>query len=359
MRKYVLTGRERTLLALDFKPIDRPPVVGGFVRHPSFIAESAGVTVDAFWEDKRSIAFRAFRNVGADVVIGLILPDRSSKSGAQHEIVRQEKHATPEDVVAFIHTLPAPSEARRSVDVDAAYREYLTLYEEGQSQAGDMLWIPNTFSSVCQFQNEPRFGAENYYMALALYPEDMKRFFEWSGEIAYQRNVGIARAIIEHDLPRVMWLGQDACDNKGPYIRPDIMNDIYIRYVKRSLQPLKDAGVTIIWHSDGNIMPIAQYLLDAGIDGFQGLQETIDTKVDISVLSQMTTQSGRKPIIVGSVSSVTTLPFGSPDDVRADVMRCRKLAEERGGGWLINSSSSIGPEVPIDNVRTLFRTAAA
>jgi len=49
----------------------------------------------------------------------------------------------------------------------------------------------------------------------------------------------------------------------------------------------------------------------------------------------------RPPVVVGSVSIVTTMPFGTPDDVRADVRRCKKLAAAKGGGWLMNFSSPL------------------
>jgi uroporphyrinogen decarboxylase len=99
------------------------------------------------------------------------------------------------------------------------------------------------------------------------------------------------------------------------------------------------------------------YLLDAGVDGFQGMQEAIETKIDIAKLADMTTRSGKKPVIVGSVSSVSTMPFGNPDDVRADVRRCQELARKRGGGWLLNFSSSLGPEVPEENIKAYFEAA--
>jgi hypothetical protein len=353
-----MTGLERALRALSFQPTDRVPVVGGFVRHPRFLAQSAGVSVDAFWQAPRETAIQAFRNLGVDVIIALILPDRNSATGAEHEPRHSSPFESPEQVLREIQDLPDPSELHRTFDFQAEYDACLDLHRTGQDALGDdILWVPNTFHCVAQFQNEWRFGAENYYMALALYPEAMDRFFEYSGERAFLRNTAVARAIVEHDLPRVMWLGQDACDNRGPYIAPDRMREIYLRHVERSLVPLKDAGITILWHADGNFMPIASDLLDAGVDGFQGVQETIDTRVDVTRLRSMSTRAGRPPIIVGSVASTSVMPFGTPDEVRADVRRCKRLAAAGGGGWWLNFSSSLGPEVPVGNINAFFEEA--
>ena len=354
-----LSGRERTLLALDFQPTDRVPVVGGFVRHPAFLAAAARTSVGEFRREPRAVAIRAFRNLGADVIIGLILPSAEYATGAEVGIAKPTRFESPEAMLDEIAGLPTVPELHRVFAFQKEYDAYVALYGDGQEAVGeDILWIPNTFHCVAQFQNEGYFGAENYYMALALYPEAMDRFFAVSGEQAFLRNTAVAQAIVDHGLPRVMWLGQDACDNRGPYVAPGTLNDIYLRHVKRSLEPLKDAGITILWHADGNIMPIVPYLLDAGVDGFQGLQETIETRIDVASLRECKTRQGRPPIIVGSVSSVTTMPFGTPEEVRADVARCRALAAAGGGGWLLNFSSSLGPEVPEANIQAFFEEAA-
>jgi hypothetical protein len=353
-----MEGYERTLRAIDFKATDRLPVVGGFVRHPPFLAKAAGTTVEGFWADPKGVAIRAFRNLGVDCIIGLILPSADSASGAQVDIHKPSRFDSPEAMLEEIDKLPSPEDLCRDFDFQACYDAFLRTYREGQEAVGDdILWLPNRFGCLAQFQNEGYFGAENYYMALALYPDAMNRFFEYSGENAYLMNTAHARAIVENDLPRVIWAGQDACDNRGPYVAPETMNEIYIRHVKRSLEPLKEIGVKVLWHSDGNIAPIAPYLLDAGVDGFQGLQETIETKIDVPALRELKTRTGKPPVIVGSVSSVTTMPFGTPDDVRAEVQRCKKLAEAKGGGWLLNFSSSLGPECPLENIQAFFEEA--
>jgi len=350
-----MNGKERTLRALNFEETDRLPVVGGFVRHPTFLADTAGVSIKHFWNNPRETAIRAFRKLKVDVIIGLILPDRKTEVGAQVGHNKGSRFESPEDILEDIAELPGIDELHDNFDFHKHYHDYLKRYQDGEKAIGrDILWLPNTFDSVAQFQNESYFGTENYYMALALYPEEMDKFFRISGEKAFLRNTAVARAITDNDLPRVMWLGQDSCDSRGPYIAPETMNEIYIRHVKRSLQPLKDIGVKILWHADGNIMPIVPYLLDAGVDGFQGLQEKIDTKVDIKSIRKMKTDDDNTPVIVGSISSVTTMPFGSVEDVEREIERCRKLAQADGGGWLLNFSSSLGPEIPEENIKTFY-----
>jgi hypothetical protein len=206
-----IDGKMRTVCALNFDTTDRVPVVGGFVRHPAFLAKVAGTPLDAFWSDPQGTAIRAFRNLGVDCIIGLILPQRDSVTGGQVGAWAPSRFHSPEAILDDIAQLPSVEELHRTFDIQRAYDAYLDLYRAGQQAVGeDVLWIPNTFHCVAQFQNEGYFGAENYYMALALYPEEMQRFFRHSGERAYLRNQAVAKAMVDHDLPRVMWMGQDA-----------------------------------------------------------------------------------------------------------------------------------------------------
>jgi hypothetical protein len=52
------------------------------------------------------------------------------------------------------------------------------------------------------------------------------------------------------------------------------------------------------------------------------------------------------------------MPFGTEADVRQEVNRWRAFACARGGGVLLNFSSSLGPEVPMSNIQTFFDAAS-
>jgi hypothetical protein len=68
---------------------------------------------------------------------------------------------------------------------------------------------------------------------------------------------------------------------------------------------------------------------------------------------EVRTKWGRKPILWGSVSVTTTLPFGTVEDVKRDVERCFRSAAA-GGGFGLASTSSILIETPIENILALY-----
>jgi uroporphyrinogen decarboxylase len=188
--------------------------------------------------------------------------------------------------------------------------------------------------------------------ALGLYPEHLKHLYHHSATVAYWQNIAIAHAVERYYLPRFVYSGQDICTNEGPICSPKLLDAIYFPELKRAVQPLIDHDVRIIWHCDGNIMPILDRLLDLGISGLQGFQEEYGVPYDEIV--RLKSKWGRPLIIWGCVSVTTTLPFGTVEDVRAAVRRSFELAGP-GRGFCLASTSSIMPEVPDENIDAFYQ----
>ena len=74
-----LQGRERTIRALSFEEIDRPPMWGGWCENLAFLEKASGVhmkygfTLNE-WENPMRAALKALKNVGVDVTCGIQLP---------------------------------------------------------------------------------------------------------------------------------------------------------------------------------------------------------------------------------------------------------------------------------------------
>ena len=138
-------------------------------------------------------------------------------------------------------------------------------------------------------------------------------------------------------------------------ISPKVLDEIYFPYVKRAFEPLKNAGVKIIWHSDGYITPILNSLINAGADGFQGFQEKYG--VDFAALTRMTAKNGKPLLLIGSIQVSTTLAFGTVEKVRKDVERCIDLAvkgRDGGKGYILGTDTNIGPDVPPENIFAMY-----
>ena len=62
---------------------------------------------------------------------------------------------------------------------------------------------------------------------------------------------------------------------------------------------------------------------------------------------------GKRFCIVGNIDSSGTLPYGSPDDVRAEVRQAITDAAE-GGGYILASDHSLHDGISMENIQAMF-----
>ena len=358
-----MTGKERTLRALYFQEPDRAPIMGGYFSHGPFIEEASGIR--PWWKDPQECLRRTYRNLGVDAIGANVLPKTPEQSaalgdGSVSNFTRkgENPYKSPEDVLQFVRNQPPLKEQKRGFDEQRVYDEIKNHYLNGQAEAGDdRLWIPWGGFGAVGFMWYSTFGYENYYMALALYEKEMEILFANAGELGRMRNEILVKCYEENNFPKVVWGGEDICDNRGPMLSPSLLRRIYFPHLKKAFQPLFDANIKLVWHSDGNIKPILEDLLDAGVGGFQGMQEHMpDPELNNSLeeLSQLTDHHGDPLIFFGSISCRRTLPFGTPDDVRTAAQRCMDISKARGGGIVIFPDNTVGPDVPTENLFALY-----
>mgnify|MGYP001067714255 CR=1 FL=1 len=363
-----LRGKERTIRALSFEEIDRPPMWGGWCENPAFLEKASGIhlkydfTMNE-WENPMRAALQAFRNVNVDVTTGIQLPKPPEMtSSPNHGIAymgwevstTEERGYTPEKAVKYIEALPSPEDVRADFDFERQYTMYVNKMKRAQDECGeDMLWM--SWASPVTFDGNFRlFGYKPFMIMCVRYSDAAKRLNAYYAEQARCMNEVIAQAMREEDLPRFCFSGTDICYSHGPMVSPKVLDEIYFPHLKRAFEPLKSIGVKIIWHSDGYITPIIQSLMHAGVDGFQGFQEKYG--VDFASFTKMKAQNGKPLLLIGSIQVSTTLAYGTVESVRKDVERCIDLAMEgRGGlGYVLGTDTNISPDVPPENVFAMY-----
>jgi uroporphyrinogen decarboxylase len=138
-------------------------------------------------------------------------------------------------------------------------------------------------------------------------------------------------------------------DSRGTLVDIATLDRIWFPHFARCIQPFLDAGVTLIWHCDGNLSRMVPRLLDCGLKGFQGFQ--YEDGMDYRKICALKDRDGNDLLIIAGVSVTRTLPHGTPDDVRKEM----KFLVENGPrtGLFPGASSSIAPGVPWENLKTL------
>ena len=102
-------------------------------------------------------------------------------------------------------------------------------------------------------------------------------------------------------------------------------------------------GPLIAFHSDGKIDEIIPDLIEIGVDVLNPVQPEV---MDPAAIKR---EFGRDLAFWGGLGTQTTLPFGSPDEVRRTV-RDLITTVGAGGGFLIAPTHVVEPEVPWENI---------
>jgi uroporphyrinogen decarboxylase len=124
-------------------------------------------------------------------------------------------------------------------------------------------------------------------------------------------------------------------------------------YLARCVEAIRNnTDAKIVMHSDGAIFDLIPDLIDIGVEVMNPVQTTA-WKMDAATLKS---EFGKDLAFWGAVDTQYTLPFGTPEEVRDDVVTKMKTLG-RGGGYVITSCHTIREEVPPENVRALYESA--
>ena len=110
------------------------------------------------------------------------------------------------------------------------------------------------------------------------------------------------------------------------------------------------AGVPVMHHTCGAIYRLLPKFVECGLDILQSLQPGV-AEMDFCKIKA---EFGDRICCQGGISIQRALPFGTQDDVRAEVReRIETLAT--AGGYIISTSHNIQGDVPVENVLALIK----
>jgi uroporphyrinogen decarboxylase len=151
--------------------------------------------------------------------------------------------------------------------------------------------------------------------------------------------------------PRAMLCGKDVCDQRGPMVAPAFLQEYYFPLVEQAIRPLREVGAKLVWHCDGNVVPLLDQILWLGVGGLQGFQTECGVRLEEIV--ERRTVSGEKLIIFGPISVTTTLVRESPENVKRAVRNAVRICQGKAS-LVLSTSNEILPDVPLENVRAMY-----
>lgn len=336
-----MTPRERVNAAVRRQPVDRVPKEMGFVADSlAMVQERLGPGVspaDHFGWETRQLGFRGpvdppdFSSyyAGLDNVVWERDYGTGHVAGGFHHFVKRVFPLETVTDLAAIEAYPWPdftAPERHAHLEDEVARHHAAGYHVSG-------WIGHIWETGWQI-----LGLERTLADLLLDP-DIPAFV--LGQIA-AANCFKARRLAEAGVDLIR-CGDDVGTQHSLMMSPELWRRMLKPLLAQEIAAAREVNPDIpVWyHSDGDISPLIADLVEVGVTVLNPLQpEAMD-------LAAIARDWGDQLAVWGTIGTQSTLPWGSPDDVREAV---RHSIELFAPGLVLAPTHVIEPEVPWDNI---------
>lgn len=146
-------------------------------------------------------------------------------------------------------------------------------------------------------------------------------------------------------------LVSDVAFNQGPFISPEMFREFIIPYMHKHIPVLKDEGLIVIQHSDGNLTPI----LDDWISPGMHMLHSLDPMAGMDI-AEVKRRTYGKVALMGNVQC-NLLQDGPEDAIRASARYALQHAAP-GGGYVFSSSNTIFNGMPLRHYEVMLEELA-
>lgn len=212
----------------------------------------------------------------------------------------------------------------------------------GGTALGDIALVPGPF---LRHPRGIRDIAE-WYVSTSSRQNYIHNVFERQCEVAIA-NLAKVYAVIADSVQAVVLCGTDFGTQNGPFCSTRTFQSLYLTYYKRLCDWIHaHTGWKIFKHSCGAVRKFIPLFIEAGIDILNPVQCSA-TGMDPAELK---TEFGRDLVFWGGgVDTQHVLPFGTPAEVREQVLRrCEIFAT--GGGFVFTSIHNVQAATPVANI---------
>jgi uroporphyrinogen decarboxylase len=351
-RKDSLSGRERVRLALEHTTTDRIPIalVCAGINPPAM------KDLESYLGRERRISAAEYLDPIVDIVqvdpayIGPPLLPGTDVWGVRRRGVSYGAGSYDEIEHYPLASIQNAGELSKHLWPDPDWFDYGTLPDRIRAarSASDkcvMVWNGNIFETSWYMR-----GFQQMLMDVMLDEEMVRGIMSRVTEFYvsyFTRVLSAARGGVD-----LIFTADDIGDQRG-LLMPMVKWETLIKpFHKRLNAAMHEFGAKVIYHSDGAVMDAVGGLIDMGIDVLQALQFSAAGMDPLRLKSAF----GDRLCFAGGVSVQTTLPFGSPDNVRKEVEeRIRVLG--RDGGYILGPSHYIQAGTPARNIVAMFDAA--
>jgi len=187
------------------------------------------------------------------------------------------------------------------------------------------------------------------YIDLVENPEIVHYCLDKLFELAYENTRRIFEAI--PGMVMITYVAEDLGAQDRLIYSPQQIEDYLMPNFERIIELVKQNGSYTFHHDDGAIRNIIPRMIEAGIDVLNPIQWRCEG-MDRESLKR---DFGDKLIFHAGVDNQYTLPFGTPEEVRQEVIDNYKILGA-GGGYILGPCHNIQSVGPPENTIALYET---
>jgi len=240
---------------------------------------------------------------------------------------------TPQTAMELANTDP---------DDTAAYADIVEGIRHHKHDRGRFVYVqtPGIFEAL-----NGLFGIENHLAYLLLYPDAIEQVYrrqaEWNRRFAMNcLDLGVDMIHVSDD-----WGSQN-----GPLFSPEVWWRMIYPAHKVTCDAVKERGAVLSLHCDGDFSALADGVVKLGYDVVHPWQES----AGMSLQTYKDRYRG-KFVVMGGLDVQTTVGFGRPDVLRAEIERVMRMFAD--GGLLFCTTHFIQAHCTIQELRVAFDTA--
>lgn len=152
------------------------------------------------------------------------------------------------------------------------------------------------------------------------------------------------------ELADIACLGDDLGTQTGPLLSPKVYRELIKPRQRALIRCVKElTSAPVYFHSCGAVDWAIPDFIEMGVDILDPVQP------NCLPMDELKQKYGRELCFYGGIDVQNVLPFGTPEQVRSEVLlRFEQLGQ--GGGLILGPSHWMQPDVPFENMRAMYET---
>jgi len=182
-------------------------------------------------------------------------------------------------------------------------------------------------------------------------PEFTHHFLNRLGDFFYQHHLRMFETC--EGLIDVAQVTDDLGSQTGPMISLDTFREFYQPHMQRFIDLCHGFGIKVFHHDDGAIRTFIPDLVAMGIDVLNPIQHVCPGMA----LDGLKRDFGQALCFHGGIENQQILPFGTPEEVRAEVRNNIDNLANDGTGYILAPCHNLQPVTPIENILAMYDEA--